>query len=144
MLSCRVPSRPLVADHLTVVSLDSLPRGISVFSQIIAAILAVTPPHKMDKRKASDSTPHGPAKKTKPAIVFKATYSKTYPCLKKGSGPSTVICETCNSTFSCATGGINDCKRHMEGTIHQRLSSLIEGQASIKTLMKKKAEENQK
>ena len=96
----------------------------------------------MEKRKGANLAPPGPAKKMKSAIIFKAEYSRIYPCLRKGSdGDSSVFCQTCNSSFSCATGGKNDCKRHVEGGNHKRLSNIVGGQASIKAAMHKTNEE---
>ncbi|XP_051958771.1 putative glutathione-specific gamma-glutamylcyclotransferase 2 isoform X1 [Xyrauchen texanus] len=57
-------------------------------------------------------------KKRKYKTHFTPDYTKVYPCLiRVKHNDSLARCTVCNSDFSIAHGGLNDCKRHVEGCV---------------------------
>ena len=64
--------------------------------------------------------------------------------MKKGPGDSDVHCIVCDSVFSCASGGINDCKKHVGSQNHTKLAKIVTaaGQISIKVAFAAKAKKD--
>ena len=72
----------------------------------------------MSKRNA-EKNDFSPSKKRCAKQDFLPSYSKEYPCIKKGSTPNSARCEICLCEFSIRHGGVFDIKRHCEGTRHK-------------------------
>ena len=60
------------------------------------------------------------------------SYTEKWSCLTSSSkGREFVYCTVCKVSFSCAHGGRNDCKKHVEGISHQKLLRAYKENRSI-------------
>ena len=91
------------------------------------------------KRKRTDEHHHDvPKKKNKSSQQFRQCYTDMWPCLiKSNKGDSFVRCVTCASDFSCAHGGRNDCKRHVQSKTHIDYADLNKNSHSLSALFTK-------
>ncbi len=77
-----------------------------------------------------------PAKKSKHSQTFKMKYTAKYPVLKQSlKGVNNARCTVCNSDFSVAHGGINDCRTHVEGRRHKDNFERNKNQCSITQML---------
>lgn len=66
---------------------------------------------------------------------YKAEYTTTWPFLNKSSvSENHIRCTYCNSDFSVAHGGRNDCVRHVEGPSHIGKARQVNQNMSVKEL----------
>ena len=74
-----------------------------------------------------------PRKKARYEQSFKSTYSQIFGSYlgPSSKGSTYVHCSICNTDFSCAHAGRNDCKRHIESKSHKQWESLRKENKSI-------------
>ena len=81
--------------------------------------------HETDSEGEAQSS--SDAKRPKKAAVkqrFVTKYTELWPCLAASSkGEHFVRCKLCNKDFSCAHGGQNDCKKHVNSLYHKDMVS---------------------
>ena len=80
-----------------------------------------------------------PQKKKRRMQKFLSDYSQRWPVLKPSDmGESYARCTVCQSSFSIAHGGANDCATHVNGARHRKYADTMSGQASINTFFVQK------
>jgi hypothetical protein len=97
-----------------------------------------------EKKRKMDESSDTPSKKSRHNQTFIQGYSTRYPALQKSlKGPTYARCTICNSDFSVAHGGINDCKTHVEGTRHKSNFESRKNQPSISQMFGKGPQEEE-
>ncbi|KAK7465981.1 hypothetical protein BaRGS_00037468 [Batillaria attramentaria] len=63
---------------------------------------------------------------------FKPDYTKSFPYLTPSSeGPNHAYCKVCNSNFSIARGGKNDCEKHTKTASHKKLADSLKKNTTL-------------
>jgi hypothetical protein len=103
----------------------------------------------MSKAKRSETALEDPdltpqKKKLKALQRYRDAYREKWPCLMRSTkGEEYVHCNFCNLDFSCAHGGRNDCRRHVDSARHKQSQEAQKSQPVLSAFMSKKSDESQ-
>ena len=96
------------------------PKKIKVIQRCVEDS-GLTPPQKIKViQRCVEDSGLTPPKKIKVIQRYCPEYHERWSCLLHSrKGDSFVLCTVCNINFTCAHGGGNDCKRHVESISHK-------------------------
>lgn len=92
----------------------------------------------MSKRKAADDHERTAKKYLQ---NYKDSYKEIWPFFNKSQkGDQYVRCSICEMDFTCAHGGKNDCRRHVQSKSHQDFQKLKASNRSMQSFCTKKSQ----
>lgn len=76
---------------------------------------------EIEKQTERKSEEEKPLKKSKKSQKYRQDYTKEWPCLLESSlSPEHVFCTVCSRDICISHGGRDDCRRHIEATVHKK------------------------